>query len=135
MVIYALDNYALLIYLIILNKLGSNASEAQPTKLDHRTDKITTKQDKGWFKNRICASPKKPEELNISSKDTLLAATVRYARRLSNASVSKFNLSVNSSPRNSECRDVSTDSLNNQKQPQHLNNRLDADGNKRPASK
>ncbi|RTG89044.1 uncharacterized protein DC041_0000736 [Schistosoma bovis] len=112
----------------------SNASEAQPTKLDHRTDKITTKQDKGWFKNRICASPKKPEELNISSKDTLLAATVRYARRLSNASVSKFNLSVNSSPRNSECRDVSTDSLNNQKQPQNLNSRLDADGNKRPAS-
>ncbi|CAH8621228.1 unnamed protein product [Schistosoma intercalatum] len=112
----------------------SNASEAQPTKLDHRTDKITTKQDKGWFKNRICASPKKPEELNISSKDTLLAATVRYARRLSNASVSKFNLSVNSSPRNSECRDVSTDSLNNQKHPQHLNNRLGADENKRPAS-
>ncbi|CAI2734177.1 unnamed protein product [Schistosoma spindalis] len=112
----------------------SNASEAQPTKPDHQTDKITRKQDKGWFKNRICSSPTKPEELSPSSKDTLLAATVRYARRLSNASVSKFNLSINSSPRNSECRDVSTDTLNNHRHPQHLNNRLDANGNKRPTS-
>uniref|UniRef100_A0A3Q0KNF7 PH domain-containing protein n=1 Tax=Schistosoma mansoni TaxID=6183 RepID=A0A3Q0KNF7_SCHMA len=111
----------------------SNSSEAQTTKVDYQTDKITTKQDEGWFKNRICASPTKPEESNISSKDTLLAATVRYARRLSNASVSRFNLSANSSSRNSECRDASMDSLNNQKHQQHLNNRWDADGSKRSA--
>ncbi|CAH8566194.1 unnamed protein product [Schistosoma turkestanicum] len=112
--------------------LGSNAPEVQPTKLDCQADKTTIKQNKGWFKNRMGTSSPKPEEINTSSKDTLLAATVKYARRLSNASVSKFNLSFNSSSRNSECHDTSMDSLNNHKHLQHVNSRLDSDENKRP---
>nr|CAH8871734.1 unnamed protein product [Trichobilharzia regenti] len=50
-------------------------------------EKVVSKPHKGWFKKRVCTSPPKKSEQNAEHKDTFLTATVRYARRLSNASI------------------------------------------------
>ncbi|KAK4475896.1 hypothetical protein MN116_001141 [Schistosoma mekongi] len=123
---------------IIQKKWLSHGKNIQPTdkicrkvqlnKLNQQGDKIETKQVKGWFKNRKSASPTNPVEHNVHSKDTLLSATVRCARRLSNASESKFNLSANTSKQNTVSHNVLVNSLNGDKHSRRISTQINCDG-------
>ncbi|KAH8864058.1 1-phosphatidylinositol 4 [Schistosoma japonicum] len=102
-------------------------TKVQPNKLNSQDDKIATKQGKGWFRNRKSASPTNPVEYNVHSKETLLSATVRYARRLSNASETKFNLSANTSKQNTVSHNVVMNSSNYDKHSRRVSTQINCD--------